>query len=388
MTLLSVEEVKSLIEQPQGRCISIYMPTIQAGAEIQQNPIRFKNLIRAVEAQLAEQGAEKREIRELLEPVQAELDRETFWQNQDNSLAIFVTSGFFRYYRLPLEVNELAIVSDTFHLKPLLPLLTEDGLFYVLALSQNEVRLIECTRFSAREVEVESLPKNLQEALNYDETAKDGQYRLSTSKGGTNNPFTHAGSFHGQGSPDQDKYQEDILQYFYLVDKAISEYLVGKKSPLVLAGVEYLFPLYRDANTYQYLVEEGLTGSPKILKPEELQAEALPIVEPIFLQQLEEAIARYRELIGTQKVSTDLNEAVPAAYFGRIDRLFVAVGVQKWGTFNPDTSQIQVHPDAEVGDEDLLNAAAIQTLLNGGTVYAVPPEKVPDEAPLAAIFRY
>jgi hypothetical protein len=58
------------------------------------------------------------------------------------------------------------------------------------------------------------------------------------------------------------------------------------------------------------------------------------------------------------------------------------------GSFNPETSTIDLHPEAQPGDEDLLNAAAIQTLLNGGTVYAVEPEKVPDEAPLAAVFRY
>jgi hypothetical protein len=36
----------------------------------------------------------------------------------------------------------------------------------------------------------------------------------------------------------------------------------------------------------------------------------------------------------------------------------------------------------------LLNAAAIQTIFHGGTVYAVEPGAVPDEAPVAAVFRY
>jgi hypothetical protein len=47
-----------------------------------------------------------------------------------------------------------------------------------------------------------------------------------------------------------------------------------------------------------------------------------------------------------------------------------------------------VHQDPEPGDEDLLDLAAIQSILNGGTVYAVEPEQVPDHAPLAAVFRY
>jgi hypothetical protein len=68
--------------------------------------------------------------------------------------------------------------------------------------------------------------------------------------------------------------------------------------------------------------------------------------------------------------------------------LFVAVGFQQWGTFDPATNTVWVHEEAEPGDEDLLDFAAIQTLLNRGTVYAVEPEKVPDETLLAAVSRY
>jgi hypothetical protein len=46
------------------------------------------------------------------------------------------------------------------------------------------------------------------------------------------------------------------------------------------------------------------------------------------------------------------------------------------------------HSAEQTGDEDLLDFAAIHTLLNSGTVYAVAPEYVPDIRPLAAIFRY
>ncbi|WNZ43543.1 hypothetical protein Q2T42_17000 [Leptolyngbya boryana CZ1] len=87
-------------------------------------------------------------------------------------------------------------------------------------------------------------------------------------------------------------------------------------------------------------------------------------------------------------ISTKLEETVPAAYYGRVDRLFVAVGVQKWGRFDPNANEIQIHTHAEVGDEDLLDAAAIQTLINGGIVYAVEPDVMPAPAPIAAVFRY
>ncbi len=45
MELISREEIKTLIEQPKGNCVSIYMPTHPAGPEVRQNPIRFNKFI-------------------------------------------------------------------------------------------------------------------------------------------------------------------------------------------------------------------------------------------------------------------------------------------------------------------------------------------------------
>jgi hypothetical protein len=71
-----------------------------------------------------------------------------------------------------------------------------------------------------------------------------------------------------------------------------------------------------------------------------------------------------------------------------VETLFVAVGEQIWGRHNSDNLTIQVHQEHQPEDEDLLNLAAVQTFLNGGTVYAVETEKVPDGNPVAAILRY
>jgi hypothetical protein len=390
MSELSVEKLKALVEQPKGLCVSIYMPIYRVGVDVHQNSTRLKNLKREAENTIVESGMSEGQALEFLKPIQDLIDSgEDFWQENDNNgLAVFLGSGVFHYYRLPIGFSELVVVTDRFHLKPLLSLLTGDGKYYVLALSQQDVRLIECTRNTVRELELEDVPKSLDEALQYDGTAKDGQRRMSTPKGGTNNSFQQAGSFHGQGSPDQDKSQRGMEQFFYAIDRGLHKYLQGKSAPLVLAGVEHLFPGYRAANSYQHLVEEGVPGNPELLKPEELQAKAWEIVEPLFLQEQQQAIEHYKELTPTGRASTDIKEVVPAAYYGRVEQLFVAVGVQQWGIFNPTSNIIDVHSEAELGDEDLLDAAAIQTLLNGGTVYAVEPEQVPDEAPLAAVFRY
>lgn len=387
MSNLSIEELKILVEQAQHPCVSIYMPTVEAGAETRQNPIRFKNLIRRAEALLEEQGIDRSEALELLQSAM-ELDQTEFWQHQQAGLALFLTRGFQRFCRLPLPVQELVVVADRFHLKPLLPLFTEDSEFFVLALSQKQVRFFQANRYGISPVEVKGMPQSLDEALNYDETAKEGQFRIATSKGGTANSFVQPGEFHGQGSPDRDQHQKDILQFFQVINDALHPKLRNQTAPLVLVGVEYLLPIYREANTYPHLLDAGVTENPEDLKPEELHEQVWPLVEPQFTQVQEAAVAHYQELSGTGKTSTELKEVVSAAYFGRVDQLIVALDRQQWGSFDPDANQVCLHSDFEPGDGDLLDTAAMQTLLNGGTVYVVEPEQVPDAAPLAAIFRY
>jgi len=383
MNLLTKDDLKALIEKHRGWCVSIFMPTHRAGKEIQQNPIRFKNLLGEAEQRLLAAGLRAPEAQKLLKPGQRLLQDSFFWMHQSDGLAVFLSSEMFRHYRLPLEFEELVVVTDRFHIKPLLSLFTGEERFYVLALSQNEIRLFQGTRYSVSEVELEDVPESLTEALKYDDPEKQLQFHTGTPKRTGKRPAM----FHGHGVGIDDT-KDNILRYFRQIDKGLHELFRKEQAPLVLAGVEYLFPIYREANTYPHLLEEGIKGNPEEFSAEELHEQAWAIVQPLFLKAQEEAAARYKQLAGTEQASNNLKVIIPAAYRGRVEVLFVGVGTQKWGTFDPGTNMVHLHQEAEPADEDLLDLAAIQTLLNGGTVYAVEPEEVPDDAPLAAVFRY
>ncbi|MEA5504037.1 hypothetical protein VB735_13115 [Halotia wernerae UHCC 0503] len=389
MTLFSIDELKTLVENPQKPCVTLYTPMQKAGSEIRQNPIRFKNLIREAEKRLDEMGIRHTEVVDFLQPAM-ELDTGEFWEHQDHGLAIFISSQMFRYYRLPVAVQELVVVSDRFHLKPLLHLINNDGKFYVLALSQQDVKFFEGTRFGLNEVKVENMPQSLDESLMEDEIQKGVQHRTGTSRGGSANPAQQPGAFHGQGSPDRDKRQADILQFCHAIDKALYEQLRNEKAPLVLAGVEYLHPIYQEANTYQHLVKVGITRRPEVFQPQELQESAWQIVEPLFHESEKNAMKLYQQVAGegTGKASNDIKEIVSAAYCQRVDTLFVPVGQQIWGEFDPDTMTVDLHPEPQPNDKDMLDFAAIHALLNGGNVYAVEQEQMPDSISAAAIFRY
>jgi hypothetical protein len=388
MNTLSRDDLRTLMGKYKGLCVSIYMPTHRVGAGIQQDPIRLKNLLVEAEEHLLASGLRTPDAQELLEPAQKLLQDSLFWQRQSDGLALFLSPGVFRYYRLPFDFDELVVITDRFHIKPLLPLLSGDGQFYVLALSQNEVRLLQGTRYSVSEVALEGAPESLTETLRYNDPEKRLQFHTSTRTPGGKGQ--RPAIFHGHGVASADDPKDYISRYFHQVNEGLQDLLRDDQAPLVLAGVDYLHPIYKEANTYPYLVDEGIEGNPEELRAEELHEQAWAIVQPYFQKAQEEAAAQYRQLAGagSAQASSDLKEVVPAAYHGRVETLFVAVGTHQWGTFDPDTDAVRLHEKAEPGDEDLLDFVAVQTLANRGSVYAIEPEKVPDGALLAAVFRY
>lgn len=382
MDWLSTHDLRQLSESEGPYHVSLYMPTHRAGPDTRQDPIRLKNLLTSAEEQLIDQGMRPTLARDMLQPGSELVEDYEFWQQQSDALTVFATPNSFRYFRLPLQVPELAVATDRFHLKPLLPLFSEDGLFFVLALSMNEVRVLRCTRFSEQELKVEGVPRNMAAALWPDDPEKQLQWRTipGTAPRG-------AAIYHGAGGSERD-LKNDLLRYFQRIDRGLQNLLHDQHAPLVLAGVEYLHAIYREANTYRYLFDQGIDGNPDEERSDALRQKAWQIVEPYFDQAKQVAIARYEQLIGTGKASSSVREVARAAREGRVDTLFVANGVQRWGRPAADGVSFELHEEREPGDQDLLDFAAVQTLLNSGAVFAVPPESVPGNSAVAAIFRY
>jgi hypothetical protein len=381
--ILTQDDLKSLAEKRGRLCISIYMPTHRAEAQIQGDPLRLKNLLNRVEGRLQQSGLSPRAMHALLKPAQQLLADGIFWQHQGDGLAIFLAGGVFYRYCLPLAFDELLVVAGRFHLKPLLPLVSGNGRFYVLALSQNSARLLEATRYTVEEVELAGIPTSLAEALQYEDPERQLQHHAGAPTGRGVSALFHG---HGVGAGDMEK--ENILRYFHQLDKGLRKFLRDEKAPLVLAGVEYLLPLYEQANSYPNLMDEGIRGNPDSCSARELHENAWPIVQPYFDKAREAHMAEYNRLAGRSDTSADLTAILLAAHYGRIKVLFVPLDARQWGTFDPVTSTLTLHPAAEPGDEELLDLAAVQTLMYGGTVYVVGPDQMPDGTSLAAIFRY
>ncbi len=385
MDLLTTRDLSALMETQESYCISIYLPTFVSGSEVGQNQIRYKNLFRIVSEKLNKTDLRPSQVKHLLSPLKKYVDETLFWRNQSQGLALFRSENEFFHYRLPLDFKELALVSGRFHIKPLLPMFSADGLFYLLAFSKNKVRLLQGTKYSASEINIAGVPGSLAEALKYDFPQKELQYHTGAPRHGGKRDAQYFGT--GAGDPDE---KDRLLRYFQQVDKGVCEFLKSKNSPLVIAGVEYLLPIYREASRYSQLVKEGIIGNPDNLPASELHDKAWKITSPIFEKSQKTAVQKFETLysLGSLQAVTELEQIIPAANNKRIDTLFVATNEQRWGKYYEYSNQVEAHDQHDAGDEDLLDFAAVHTLINHGVVYPLSRDKMPDKKSVAAIFRY
>ncbi len=379
MDLFTRGDLKTLLAEHREPCASIFMSTHRGGAE--EDRIGWRNHLAEAEERLTAAGWRPPDVRELLAPAHRLLEDGTFWMNQSDGLAAFVAPQFLRLYRLPLAFPDRVVV-NRFAVVPLLPLLSGNGRFFVLALSQHAVRLLQGTRHGVNEVDLKGVPQSLAEALLGHEAMQPFSF---FGRRGGEGPGSWGGIFHGHGVGIDDS-KEELLHYFQKIDRGLHPLLREEKTPLILAAVDYLQPIYRQANSYSHLLEQGVDGNPDRLSDRELHDRAWPLVQPLFEADRRRAADRYRQLAGTEHASGDLEAVVPAAHAGRVETLFVALGRQVWGVLDPATGRVERHAEAAVGDADLLDLAAAHTLMHGRTVYAVEPAQVPSNTDVAAIF--
>lgn len=376
------DEIRELLLKKDEHCVSVYLPTHRAGREIEQDPIRLDNLLRSAEKELISRGARSVEARQLLRPA-FDLMKDGFFNRRlADGLGIFIASDLFRFFRLPVHFDEQVSVGRQFHLKPLLPMLKCCKRFYILGVSRKSIRLLECTEFGVSEIDLKDVPSNMREALGYEEEPS----LLSRTVPHVSSPRGVA-MFHGRsGGVVAEK--ELLWNYFQVLKDSLRPYLGTENIPLIFAGVDYLFPMFRLVDVYPNTLNEIIEGSPDSLEPGELLKRGLQIISPYFQREQRQAAERYLNLLGGPLASARLEEIVQGAFAGRVDTLFVDTRGRKWGKYDAGSGRVEVHAERQNEDEDLLDLAFAQTYLNGGDVYALDPEKIPEAVGAAAIFRY
>lgn len=380
------DELKELLAVRDGPTASIYIHTERSsGAEA--NRLRFRAALGQAEEELSESVSQDR-VEQVLGPFRAYLNVEQdFWTYQADGLAVFASPEVQRMYRLPVSFEDLVVVAPTFHTRPLMEYLQSPDRYWVLAISQKEVRLWQGTRSGLTPVDLAGVPRSLQEALGYEFERDELQFhspKPAGTSGGT------GAIFHGHGVG-QDDAKSELKRFFRKVDDGVRELLADEIGPVILAAVDYYHPLYHEVSRLENLIDEGVTGNVSNWDASRVHDAAWPIVRETVLEKIDGALQLWENSYSNGKGEADLASVARFAVAGRIRLLLTEHGRNVWGRFDRQTGQMEHIREGgeDPGPEavDLLDEVAEVVMEKGGRSLILSAGRMPTETGVAAILR-
>lgn len=363
----TLSEIRHLAGVRADACVSIYLPTTPETVNIGAARIAFGNLARSAQDRLEAGGVDKRRRGEIEDALTSIADDDEFWETQANSLAVLATPEMLRTYRLATAVSETLAVSDRFLLKPLLRAIAFPQTALVLALSENDVRLIEI--FPDRppsEIRVPGMPKDAAAAAR---------------RASVNNLTQNTRIANAEG-------QTVLLRkYVRKIDAALGTVLAGRETPLILAAALPLDGIFRSMSNAAGLLREGIAAGPDRMSEAELAAAARPVLDEHYRAEVKAANALFEARENDRRATISLEEAARAASAGAIELLMVDIDDFTPGTVSEDGVVNLAAQDAP-GTYDIVDEIAGRALRTGAKLLAVRAADLPGDAPLAAVLRY
>ena len=237
---LPKKDFENLMEKRNHASVSIYIPMDKKGKEQNKHLAQslLKQCINEVHKVLSDHQMSENEIEEYLKPILALIHKVDLWRNPSEGLAIFLNSedGMY-YYQVPIPFEAYTYVASSFYLIPLLPLYHCDGLYYLLELSEDYIKLYKASRYQFEDMHFEEFaPSQLEDAVGFDYKSKMLQVRAGQN-------IYNKGTFHGHGEGKDDEKKE-LINLFRAVSKGLKKVIKNQQTPLVIAAEDSVFHLF------------------------------------------------------------------------------------------------------------------------------------------------
>lgn len=379
LTLKTVTELAGTA----GPCITVILPPYRPGEPAKPAATLLKTDLQEVAEKLVARKATPAIVEELLEPLRQLSHEEEALAGSGFARVIFRAPGVFRQFdlRFPPTPAQACIVGDCFSIRPLLQSLAVPEKIYVLEVTKKAVTLLGCTSRDVARVELpQGTPNALEDVLGFDAPDHD---LVNRSSAGPSVGAMHGVQFGtGYGREADHAHLHD---FYRAVDRGVNQLLHASASPLILAGVDEDVNIYRSVNTYPDLTAQSISGSAgETLNRTRLLHQAQDIA--LFSRQRAAALRmkEAKERFTPGRFSVDLRTILQAAAETRVLDLYLDENAGRIGTFEGKVfgGRCNWH------NEDLLNAAAVETLLGGGTLFSLPSHAMPAGAVAGATFRY
>ena len=377
---LRLENLTELAGSPPP-CITILLPPYRPGEQTKSMAALLRTYCQDIERQLAASRLAEREMSDLIQPLLRLIEAPDFAAGSHWGRAIFRSPEVFAVLEEITVVQPRLTIASCFEVRGVLADLYLSPEFFLLKLSQKQVELLRCAGRRAQRLDLpKGVPRTLEEALAFEPPDHDLENRSAAGS----SIGSMRGVRFGTGSG-RETARVHVADFFKAVDRGIKELAHGRDLPLVLTGVDEDAVIYRSVSGYPHLLKDSIHGGANTPLPEhELLQQAYALVRSDSLERAVGSLYELKERKAPARFSTDLDTILRAAAEGRVGWLFINQDARVLGV-----SDMTRRPgQGNWGEEDLLNVAAVETILHRGEAFTIPDAKMPDGAEVAAVFRY
>ncbi len=369
------------LKTQEGPFISLYQPTHRHSPDNLQDPIMYKNLVKKVEESLKE-GYSKREIEPIMQPFYELADNKPFWQHAHDGLAILANKDGGIIYLLQRPVAELAVVADSFHIKPLIRIFQSADRYQVLGLNRSKFTIYEGDRYGLSEILFdEDTPTTIEDILGdeYDE-----KYLTAGTYAGPSG----VGVFHGHGGKKENQAKV-VEKFFRQVDRYVTEE-VSKQSglPLFLVALDEYHTTFQTISRNPYLQKKRIDIDYTALTTDKLNEIVWKEMEQVYLAKTDKLVESFRSAQAKLMASDDIAQVVRAAWEKRIDTVLIESDRIIPGKIDYETGHMVEGDLNNPGIDDILDDLAEKVIRNGGSVVVLPKERMPATTGVAATYKY
>jgi hypothetical protein len=335
------------IARSSGPCVTIFLPAYRPGDQTLHSAARLlRNFV-----QDAARALGVPPDGDLLQPLNAMARDSSTDQGCHWPRALFRSPEFFEtvFLREPAPVKCFA--GRGIYVLPVLGELNLPPEFYFLRISRKHAGFSR-VRFSLERLPMPgNLPDNVDAFLNLDKPDHDRENRAPAG------PAANRRIRFGTGAPRET--DPDSAAYYRALDRAIQE--LHPKAPLILGGVEEEIALYREVSSHPELVA-GTIGENS--PDQEVVDRGYALLREAAIERGLQELADASNRLAPARFLTEPKAISAAAAEGRVLRLFVRAGT----------------------DDELTNAAAVETIAHSGDVTLLPGDRMEDQ--IAAALRY
>ena len=354
------EEVKKLMALEVGTVLSLYQHTHRRGADVEQGPIQFKNLMREAEEKLEphlERGVLPR-IMEKLERIQRNTD---FWRHRTEGLALFVAGDEIYTFDLPEQVQNKVYVGQAPHVLPLIEVYQKLAPHYVLELYKDRFSLYHGDGQQLDELKTEELPKAFAEL--FDDMDSESKFHAGSSPRGRTD-----GVMHGVRSKPEE-VEKDKEKYYRYLDNELTPLLRELGEPVILAGLKENIADYRQVTDDPIYAAETLEKPIRDLGDTGYAERIREILEKHYTRRIDSRMESLERALANSGASTDQEEIRNALEMGRVEALLIRTEFKE-------------------ESREQLDQLAQATYQQSGEVIMVPVTTDAMDKSLAALYRY